>query len=65
MNEITAALDAAILSIEDMKESLNGGDGDGPMAFLEASQDVQYQINRAVHEALRSFLSTPDTEAEQ
>lgn len=57
MNRVTNLLDDAIRLIEDMKTILADGDADAPLAFLEASQDVQHRLSDAVHAALFPLLS--------
>lgn len=59
-NECSQALDQAIELIQEMKEILTDGDSDAPLAFLEAAQDVQDRLNRAVLIAISPLLqSTP------
>lgn len=50
------ALDDALAVINDMKDILQQGGDDSPLAFLEAGQDAQHHLARAIHGAIASVL---------
>lgn len=50
-------IDDAIALLNELKAIMDDGAEDAPQAFLEAAQDAQEQINRAIADALIPVLS--------
>lgn len=52
----------AMVALEDMREALEDASPDAALAYLEAAQDVQDLVSRAVLEAMRSIIESRKAE---